>query len=217
MKLKKIAAIFKRNKSLKILTMPNGSQWITNGVALYSMSGMPELTPAMVLKIFDIPDDKQGEWHCEVNPMPENMCKICTNDFYKTESLLEFKKITVKHGGITYSLLQNNDDIIAVDEKYLTPLYDDMEYMQFYKQEFPNKCGFAIVCQNALELEAVIMPIMLAEEMAKELLDIGMYFNSARYKSILDDMSKSVTQPAPIDPETGEVLDEDSEYTQETL
>ncbi len=217
MKLKTIATIFKRNKSLKILTMPNGAQWITNGVALYSMSGMPELTPAMVLKIFDIPDDKQGEWNCEVKPMPESMCEVCTNNFYTTESLLEPKKSTIEYGGVTYSLLRNNGDIIAIDEKYLKPLYDDMEYMQFYKQKFPNKCGFAIVCQNALELEAIIMPIMLAEEMAKELLEIGMYYNSAQYKAIRENMGKTPSQSIPVDPETGEVLNEDSEYTQETF
>ncbi len=58
MKFKMIAAVFKRNKFLRILTMPNGIQWITNGSALYSMSGMPRMTPEMVLKIFDIPEDK---------------------------------------------------------------------------------------------------------------------------------------------------------------
>lgn len=217
MKLKAIAAIFKRNKRLNILVMPNGTQWITNGVALYSMSGMPELTPAMVLKIFDIPDDKQGEWTCEVKPMPESMCEICTNGFYTTESLLEPKKSTIEYGGVTYLLLRNSDDIIAIDEKYLKPIYDDMEYMQFYKREFPNKCGFAIVCQNALELEAVIMPILLAEEMAKELLEIGMYYNSAQYKAIRENMCKTSFQSIPVDTETGEVMNEDSEYTQETF
>lgn len=217
MKLKAIATIFKRNKSLKILTMPNGAQWITNGIAMYSMSGMPELTPAMVLKIFDIPEDKQGEWTCEVKPMPENMCEICTNGFFTTESLFETKKSTIEYGGVTYSLLSNNDDFIAIDEKYLKPLYDDMEYMQFYKREFSNKCRFAIVCQNALELEAVIMPIMLGEEIAKELLDIGRYYNSVRYKIISENMRKTVIQTIPINPETGEILDEGSEYTQETL
>lgn len=218
MKLKAIAAIFKRNKRLNILTMSNGTQWITNGIAMYSMSGMPELTPAMVLKIFDIPEDKQGEWECKVEPMPESICEICTNDFYTTESLLEPKKSTIEYGGVSYSLLSNNDDIVAIDEKYLKPLYDDMEYMQFYKRECPNKCSFAIVCQNALELEAVIMPIMLSEEMAKELLEIGMYYNSDKYKALLRNMSKTLYHRLiPVDPETGEVLNEDSEHTQETF
>lgn len=217
MKLKAIAAIFKRNKHLNILTMPNGTQWITNGVALYSMSGMPELTPAMVLKIFDISEDKQGEWTCEVKPMPENMCEICTNGFFTTESLFETKKTTIEYGGVTYSLLSNKDDFIAIDKKYMKPLYDDMEYMQFYKQEFPNKCGFAIVCQNALELEAVIMPIMLGKEMGKELLEIGKYYNSAQYKALWENMRKFPLSSILVDPETGEVIDEDSKYTQETL
>ena len=220
MKLKSIAAIFKRNKRLNILVMPNGAQWITNGYALYSMSGMPDLTPAMVLKIFDIPDDKQGEWTCEIKPMPENMRGICTNGIFATELLLEPKKSTIKYGGITYSLFRNIDELIAVDEKYLKPL-DDMEYMQFYKQEIPNKGGFAIVCQNALELEAVIMPIMLGEEMAKELLEIGMYYNSPRYKDLRENATKRAsTMSFPVDPETGEMLEESGEnsnYEQETL
>ena len=40
MKLKTIATIFKRNKFLRIWNEPNGAQWITNGVAAYSMEGM---------------------------------------------------------------------------------------------------------------------------------------------------------------------------------
>ncbi len=217
MKLKAIAAIFKRNKHLNILTLPSGAQWITNGVAMYSMSGMPELTPAMVLKIFDIPEDKQGEWTCEIKPMPENICEICNEGFYTTKALLETKKGTIAWSGVTYSLFSNGDDIIAIDEKYLKPLYDDMEYMQFYKRIFSNGRDFAIVCRNALEIEAIIMPRMLGEDMAKELLEIGMYYNSAKYKAILENMNKPVSPSIPVDPETGEVLGEGSEYTQETF
>ncbi len=92
MKLKAIATIFKKNKFLRILDAPSGSQWITNGVAVYSMEGMPKLTPAMVLKIFDIPEDKQTEWNCEVIPMPADMCKICT-DYRALGARLNRKKL----------------------------------------------------------------------------------------------------------------------------
>lgn len=219
MKLKAIAAIFKRNKHLNILTMPSGAQWITNGFAMYSMSGMPELTPAMVLKIFDIPEDKQGEWACEVKPMPENMREIFNEGFYTTKALLETKKATIAYSGITYSFLGNGDDIIAIDEKYLKPLYDDMEYMQFYKRVLSDGRYFAIACQNALELEAIIMPCMLGEDtdMAKELLEIGVYYNSDKYKALRKNIYKSDFSYIPVNPETGEVIDEDSKYTQETF
>ena len=119
--------------------------------------------------------------------------------------------------GNDHSAASGGDDFIAIDEKYLKPLYDEMEYMQFYKREFHNKCGFAIVCQNALELEAVIMPIMLGEEMAKELLEIGMFYNSTKYKALRENMKNPVSTSIPVDLETGEVIDEDSKYTQETF
>ena len=62
------------------------------------------------------------------------------------------------------------------------------------------------------------MPIMLSEEMAKELLEIGMYYNSDKYKALLRNMSKTLYHRLiPVDPETGEVLNEDSEHTQETF
>ncbi|MCM1062075.1 MAG: hypothetical protein NC452_17560, partial [Eubacterium sp.] len=99
MKLNAIAAIFKRNKRLNISVMSDGTQWITNGIAMYSMSGMPELTPAMVLKIFDIPEDKQGQWTCEIKPMSDNIKEICEEEFYTTKELFEKKKITIAWEG----------------------------------------------------------------------------------------------------------------------
>ncbi|MCM1059651.1 MAG: hypothetical protein NC452_05100, partial [Eubacterium sp.] len=110
----------------------------------------------------------------------------------------------------------NDKDIIAIDEKYLKPLNDDMEYMQFYKRVFPNGKDFAIVCRNALELEAIIMPCLLAEDTAKELLEIGKYYTSPQYKALREKTNKVSFPPIPVDPDTGEVI-EDSEYTQETF
>ena len=89
MKLKAIATTFRRGKFLRIYTMPNGEQWIGNGAALYKMSGMPQLSPAVVLKIFDIPEDKQVGWNCELEAMPERLRELCKDDFYKTEQLLK--------------------------------------------------------------------------------------------------------------------------------
>lgn len=41
MKLKTIASIFNRNKYLTIFTTSEGEQWVCNGVAMYSLRGMP--------------------------------------------------------------------------------------------------------------------------------------------------------------------------------
>ncbi len=217
MKLKTIATIFKRNKYLRIWNTPNGSQWITNGVAVYSMEGMPELTPAMLLKIFDIPEDKQGEWNCEVEPMPADICEICTN--YRThKTSLETKDVTVQYKGVVHMLLNSSGgEIVSIDEKYIKPLYDDMDYLQFYKCDLQN--GFAVICHSGFETTALIMPCKMGGTLAKELLEIGMYFNSTSYNAI-SEITEHMPTAANVDPETGEVLDESGEssnYEQESL
>lgn len=152
MKLKAIAATFKRGKFLRIYTMPNGEQWIGNGAALYKMSGMPELTPAVVLKIFDIPEDKQSEWNCELADMPEHLRELCDYDLYKPEPLLEQMKVSVEWYGVTQIFFRSQSAILAVDEKLAKPLYDDVDYLRFALRPFGKGIGsgIAVVCYNAM-------------------------------------------------------------------
>lgn len=207
MKIKTIATIFKRGKFLRIYTMPNGEQWIGNGAAFYKMSGMPQLTPAVVLKIFDIPENKQAEWNCESGDMPERLHGLFNDDFYKTEQLLESMKVSIDWRGVTLIFVKNQNDIFAIDEKFVKPLYDDVDYLQFVKRTFGNGKEAAIACYNALELQAIIMPCRISDDLTDELKIITAYFSSYRYEQFVKGLS-----PKPnIDPETGEVLDKSGE------
>lgn len=214
MKLKAIATIFKRNKFLRIWNAPNGSQWITNGVAAYSMEGMPELSPAMLLKIFDIPEDKQADWNCEVEPMPAELYEICS-DYRRPRTSLDTKNVTIQYNGVVNMLLSGSGEIVSIDEKYIKPLYDDMDYLRLYKCNLQN--GFAVICHSGFETTALIMPLRVGETLAKELLEIGRYFNSTSYNAALNTIIEHIPPAASIDPETGEVLDGDSDELQETL
>lgn len=215
MKLKTIATIFKRNKFFRIWNEPNGAQWITNGVAAYSMEGMPELTPAMLLKIFDISEEKQTEWNCEVEPMPAELFEICS-DYRRPRTPLEAKNVTVQYNGIVHMLLNGSGgEIVSIDEKYIKPLYDDMDYLRLYKCKLQN--GFAVICHSGFETTAVIMALRVGETLAKELLEIGKYFNSISYTATSDTIIEHIPPAASIDPETGEVLDGDMDELQETL
>lgn len=213
MKLKAIAATFKRGKFLRIYTMPNGEQWIGNGAAIYKMSGMPQLTPTIILKIFDIPEDKQAEWNCELADMPEHLRELCDYDLYKPEPLLEQMKVSVEWYGVTQIFFRSQSTILAVDEKLVKPLYDEVDYLRFAKRTFGTGNGIAIACHNALELQAIIMPYNISSDMLNELKSISAYFGSYRYERLVKGFS-----PEPnVDPETGEVLDGDSDELQETL
>ncbi len=213
MKLKAIASIFKRYKFLRIWYMPNGEQWITNGEAIYSMEGMPTLTPAAVLKIFDVPEDKQAEWNCEVEPMPAEFCEICGD--YRTLKLpLEPKATKVQYNGITNLLLSGENEIVSINERYTKPL-DDMDYLRYFKCNLQS--GYVVILYDGLSVIAAIMPLRVGGTLAKELLEIGKYFNTRDYKEIANSIPERLPTEINVDPETGEILDASSDYEQETL
>ncbi len=215
MKLKAIATIFKRFKYLRIWYMPNGEQWITNGAAVYSMEGMPTLTPAAVLKIFDVPEDKQEEWNCDVEPMPAELCDICGD--YRTKKIpLEPKETRVQYNGITHLMLGGGNEFVSIDEKYIKPLNDDMDYLRYFKCNLNS--GYAVILYDGLSVEAVIMPIRVEGAFAKELLEIAQYFNKRGSGESTGGIQEQVPSGINVDPETGEVLDEgdDEQFTIES-
>lgn len=214
MKLKAIATIFKRNKFLCIWNAPNGTQWITNGAAVYSMEGMPELSPATVLKIFDIPEDKQSEWNCKVEPMPSEIYDKCV-DYRAIKPPLDPKEAMIQCKGITYLLLSGNGEIVPIDEKFVKPLYDNKDYLRYHKCKLNS--GFAVTCYDGLETTAIIMPIRIGDVLAKELLEIATHFNTHHYRMIADGIAEHITPEIIADSETGEVLDGGSDELQETL
>lgn len=60
MKIKALAALCKKGKSITILdeTDENGQvtrQWICCGTAVYPLDGMPEVTEDTILSVFDVP------------------------------------------------------------------------------------------------------------------------------------------------------------------
>ena len=57
-----------------------------------------------MLKIFDIPEEKQADWNCEVEPMPAELFEICS-DYRRPRTPLEAKNVTVQYNGIVHMLL----------------------------------------------------------------------------------------------------------------
>lgn len=131
MKIKAIAAVFKRNKSLTVYDDENGEQWISNGAAMYSMRGMPPLTPETVLKIFDVPADKHSDWICQECELPKIMS---LSGFVKWETEIEPEKINIEYFGDKYWLFPDGDKIYALNEEYLKPLLDEREYLVYGKR-----------------------------------------------------------------------------------
>ena len=210
MKRKTIAALFKRNKWLTIYTAPNGEQWISNGAAMYSMRGMPHMTPEVILRIFDIPPDKHQSWLCHEKEMP---ISIDCRDNVSVESEIEPLKINIEWLGKKYWFFPDEWRLHSFDEDYIKPLLDEPDYLTYHKRHTTGG-GFVLACKVGFELRAILLPSMLNNDkgyMGEMKRIIGLYSateNEANFVNAADELFKDNEEHLPeVDPETGEVLE----------
>lgn len=219
MKLKTIAALFKRNKRLTIYTTIEGEQWLSNGVAMYSMRGMPKMTPEVILRIFDIPPDKHNDWICNESEM---LTVIDYSDSMDGEAVIEPLKINIEWYGDNYWAFPDGRRIYTFNEDYIKPLLDEPDYLTYHKRETVGG-GFVLACKIGFELKAIIAPAMLHdnEKYMEEIKNISALYIAMEREKIINaayEMYGEQNNPPPnVDPDTGELLDDKSEFQQETL
>ena len=222
MKLKTIATNFKHNKKLTIWEKPNGEQWITNGYAAYLMDGMPPLTPEFMLKIFDIPEDKQGEWLCEHSIIPESVSALFVSEIspHNTQEV-RMLETSIINRGTAYVLFDGGADIIVVDEQLIKPLYDNSDYLRFYKREHFSAMSdtrtIHLLCYVGFDFKAVIASTLLGENFINEIRNISEYYNSARYKKVYKQRNLPTYGLPNVAPDTGEVLGDEADELQVTF
>ncbi|MDR1061794.1 MAG: hypothetical protein LBL83_11435, partial [Clostridiales bacterium] len=128
MKLKMIASLFSRYRQLTLYSAPNDEQWIGNGAAIYSLRGMPRLTPEIVLRVFDVPPDKHSKWICREDSLP---AAIQFTDSAYGETDIEPLKTSIGWFGNSYWLFPDGRSIYSVNGDYIKPLLDEPDYLTF--------------------------------------------------------------------------------------
>lgn len=220
MKLKTIASIFNRNKRLTICTNIQGEQWITNGIAAYSLRGMPHMTPEIVLRIFDVPPDKQNKWICEETELPT---AISFEDNERGEIEIEPLKTNIERFGDNFWLFPDGRRIYSFNEDFIKPLLDEPDYLTYHKRETVNG-GFVLACKIGFELKAIVCPSMLhkKEDFIEEIAQIADLYAAMAQAEVVNaayEVFKATdNQPPPeVDEETGEIVQGQTTFVQETI
>ena len=214
MKLSNIASLFKRNKRLIIHTAPNAQQWISNGEAIYALSGFPAMTPEIVLRIFDVPPDKQYKWICREEKMPPT---IRFDDNVPGERDVEVGEINLEWYGDKFWTFQDGCKIYTVKEEYIKPLLDEPDYLTYHKRE-TDSGAFVLAVKVGMELKAIVCPAYLHkdERYIREIDKIGTLYRSMKIEETIEAArefckdAKKEDAPQDVEPETGEVADQQS-------
>lgn len=78
MKIKSIAAICKKSKRVVLYSKRNiegdiVQQYISDGSAVYPVSGLPALDEESILTIFDIPEKQREDWFVKDADIPDGI------------------------------------------------------------------------------------------------------------------------------------------------
>ena len=191
MKIKNIAAICKKNKSVVLFERRNDEgdvtlQYIGDGGAVYPAIGLPMLDEESVLAIFD--------------------------DIDGTEKPVEREAISIVYSGRTLKPLRTRRGLVFIESRYLSPVSDVMDVLELYERITPSGTPY-IVAKAGFLLQAVIMPYdVINQQFVDKLQEL------TRECVISLDLRKQEAERARadeaeqyslnVDPETGEIVEE---------
>lgn len=156
MKIKKTIDLCKQSRNL-ILYKTDEGQYISDGFAVYPMTGMPTFDEDTIFRTFDINDKQKSKiFYTERYVLPQN---VSFEDNIDEESVVDRSPMRLYYMGKCIVPYMTSAGVMFVDEKYLAPIADAEEDMitvcerrrtdgQIY---FAVKAGFVLV--------AVIMPV----------------------------------------------------------
>lgn len=225
MKIKSVAQICKKSKSVYLFDDDSGehlSQWVGDGYAMYPISGLPELDEESVFTIFDIPKKDRDKMYFEHCSLPTH---ISFEDNIDGEYQIEKGNLFITAAGRTLMPLPVNYFVEFIDTRYLAPLSNVLDTVEFYARKSTAGNTY-IAVKTGFLLAAIIKPYdIMSEEFVKKLDELkkqtvySLQIKESRKREAAAAEPKQFTMNVTlgngadisVNPETGEINQEDDE------
>lgn len=176
-KKKKVAALCKKAHTITMTTCSDGTQWVGNGTALYSMEGMPKMTPNEVAVAFDYSDTER-----ETMKLNENRyIAALTVDDYPEEIIIEDPPRDIIIGSGHYMMFKAADRVMFVDSAALAPVELDSQ-TNFFMRCIDGNEEYKFLCiKQGLLAQAIVIATVISQERIDEwVVDMYNTINSIR-------------------------------------
>lgn len=220
MKIKSIAAICKKSKRVVLYSKRDAEgdivqQYISDGSAVYPVFGLPVLDEESILTIFDIPEKQREDWLVKDADIPGG---INFGDMDNCEQIIERVGLSIVYAGKTLKPLQTRRGLVFMESRYLAPISDVLDVMELYERATPGGKPY-IVAKAGFLLQAVILPNdIITAQFVHGVQDLARQCAAALAEKEEKRRREDIIDPQysfNVDPETGEVIDPESEVTQE--
>ncbi len=163
-KKKKVAALCKKNYTISTTTRSDGTQWVGNGIALYSMEGMPKMTPEEVAVAFDYSDAERKAMTLNEN----RYLAALTVDDYPREIIIESPPRDIIIGSEHYLMFNAADRVMFIDSGALAPVELDSQ-TNFFMRCIDGREEYKFLCvKNGLLAQAIIIATVISQEKIDE-------------------------------------------------
>lgn len=163
-KKKKVAALCKKTYTISMTTRSDGTQWVGNGTALYSMEGMPKMTPDEVAVAFDYSDTERKAMTLNEN----RYIAALTVDDYPGEIIIESPSRDIIIGSEHYLMFKAADRVMFIDSGALAPVELDSQ-TNFFMRCIDGREEYKFLCvKNGLLAQAIIMATVISQERLDE-------------------------------------------------
>lgn len=195
MKLKDIAKLCAKTHSIGISEV-SGTQWLGNGYAAYPVFSLPPLDEDTAPAVLDFGEEKAKTLDVRYVDLQSKFDLREDND---DEEALTAVLLRFLYKGETLDAWQTESGrIVLVDLTYTKPyIADESSVPVFYLRH--GEHGDYIVGKSGMFITAIIMPYELDEKMADDL--------QMKFHRLIVAMSEKAGPVMPVNPDTGEVLD----------
>lgn len=170
MKIKTIEALCKARGTI-YLADAEGVQWISDGVAVYPLYGMPQLDESNIFTMFDIPDEKRGKYMFDDSGRIAHTMNLADNT--DGERQVQQSDILLQSGGYILMPIKTSKGIVYINKKYLAPFADSENGVMLYERIAPDGTVY-IAVKTGFFLSGVISPVnIMNKSFADELLEIA--------------------------------------------
>lgn len=184
------------------------AQYLSDGSAVYPISGLPELDEESILTIFDVQEKERDKWIVKRSAIPAG---ICLDDVAAVERPVEEDSISIAYGGMILRPLQTTHGLVFIDSRYLAPVSDVLDVLELYERTTKSGTPY-IVAKAGFLLQAVIMPFdVINEKFVDGMKDLaaqcGTALDMKKWRQAKEAAAANAGQFG-VDPSTGEVVEE---------
>ena len=144
-------------------------QWISNGAAMWPVSGLPQLRESNLATLFDYSPQTVEKVRIEEKELPAPMYAVC-HDLMAGEFELQESSIRVLLDGEELMALTSGTRVTWLRSSLLAPCWTKVT--KLLRRENANGREVVAVC-DGLFLSGIIMPAVVQDEIFRELLRLG--------------------------------------------